>query len=88
MGKYLIYRINKGLCVIVIKGLNRLGIVMVRENVHDQGDAFVGSEGAINQAFPRWNVVAMLGAGQADAHLVPVVEAYKPHDIISACGRR
>ena len=84
---YLIYHINKGLSVISIKRPNRLGILVVREDVRNQGPALGRSGRVINQGLPRWDPAAALKAGQADTH-GSGAETYKPHETLSACGRR
>ena len=58
VGKYLIYDINEGLSVISKKTHNHLGIVLVRENVLDQGGALVRGKMAVDdQELPRRNAI-------------------------------
>ena len=58
MGKYLINHINKGLSVVPAQTLDRLSLITVREDVCDQGNAFICGERTVNQAFPRWSAAA------------------------------
>lgn len=53
-----------------MKALNHLGIMVVRENVRDQGSALFRSERAINQWLPWWNAAAMQKPGQDDTPVI------------------
>lgn len=53
--KYLIHHIDKRLSVIPAQTLNHLSIITVGEDICDQGDSLIRTEGTINQAFPHWN---------------------------------
>ena len=52
------YYIDKGLGIAPAKIPDHLNFVTVREDLRDQGDTLVRSEGTIDQALPRWNTAA------------------------------
>ena len=55
VSKYLIYHVDEGLSIILTETLNLFSFIAVREDGHDQGDAFIRGTGTVNQAFPCCN---------------------------------
>ena len=52
-GKYLIYQVDEDLSIVPTKTSNHPNLMVVREDIHDQGDAFVCDDRTADQTFPR-----------------------------------
>ena len=55
MGRYLIYRIDKGLSVAPTQTFNRLSFIGVGEDGCNHGDGLGRGKRAAGQFFPQWN---------------------------------
>ena len=56
MGAYLVHYINIRLSIISTEISDLPDLIIVREDVYDQMDAFMHMEGAANQLLPGWRV--------------------------------
>ena len=70
-GTYLIYDINKCLCIVPKEITNRVTCILIRENRLDQGREFMRNKRASDQAYIGWSVKVEKGEESGgDQHFV------------------